>query len=128
MERSDWTLQWFVDDAIEELKRKTQSFEDQVTSKDAALKSRGEQFNKVSHTCRVLEQKLRRAEDRNRDMALKVKKKQEEARDAEERAREFEAFHNAVAAQLQLAEEKVAVASEVPVRVVVSTQTEEGGG
>ena len=106
--------------------------EDRVASKDEARESLEEQHKEAPHKLRLREKKLQCSVGRNRDLALKVKQTQEMVRVAEKRALESEALHIAVAKQLQRAEEEVAVArrlrvaaaSEGPVRVEGSTQTE----
>ena len=61
------------DEANEKLKRKNQSFVNQLESKDVGLALRDEQFDEVSNKCRELEQQLRGAEGKCRDMALNLK-------------------------------------------------------
>ena len=109
--------------AIDELKRTTQSFEDQLAARDEEKALRDAKFDEVTTKCQRVEQQLQGAEGRCRDMALNVKRKQEMTCKAEERARESEALCKALAEKLQRAEEEAAVASGVAVQVAVSTQT-----
>ena len=110
-------------DAIDELKRKTQSFEDQLAAREEEKELLDAKFDEITTKCQGVEQQLQGAEGRCADMALKVKRKQELTCEAEERARESEALCKALAEKLQRAEEGAAVASEVVVQVAVSTQT-----
>ena len=110
-------------DAIDELTRAKQSFEDQLAARDEEKALRDAQFDEVTTKCRGVEQQLQGAEGRCRNMALNVKQMQEIKCKAEERARESEALCKALAEKLQRAEEGAAVASEVVVQVAVSTQT-----
>ena len=78
------------DEANENLKRKNQSVVDQLESKDAVLVLRDERVDEALNKCREFEQQLRDAQGRCRDVALTVKNKQQMARKAEDRVREFE--------------------------------------
>lgn len=113
-------------DANDALKRKTQSFEDQLAAREEEKELLDAKFDEVTTKCQGLEQKLQGAEDRCADMALKVKRKQELACEAEERASESEALCKTLDERLQCAMDEVVrlrIAAAVPVQVAVSTQT-----